>query len=99
MSFTETQKGTLQEILDIPALDLDIVLDRATITAEVETLIGNDITLWATYRNDFLLTNAGPSGFKGRLAAEDNRQAIRKRIANWLNFKLETSSGSRLVRS
>jgi len=92
MSFSETELGTLQEILEIPAFDLNIVLDRATITTEVETLIRADVTAWPTYRDSFVSIEPNTRNFGARMNSDANRQAIKARIANWLNMPMPSAN-------
>ena len=92
MAFTATQLGTLQEILEISSFDLDIVLDRVTITSAVETLIIADITLWATYRDNFVSIEPKERNFGARINTNGNRDAIRRRIMNWLDMPMEAGA-------
>jgi len=101
MSFDNTEKGTLCEILECSPFTLDVHLDAMStaLTTEVESLVRDDIDLWATYRDDFMYSTAGPAHWQGRDDPAMNRTAIRKRIANWIDFDLQITSSSGLIRA
>ena len=104
MSFSETEKGTLAEILGVNPLVINDHLNLVVsdLTTETEDLIQADIVLWATYRSDFINVHPNTANFGAEIKPAEARAAIRNRIANWLTFKMEISSSagfSRLARS
>ena len=90
MAFTETEKGTLAEILGIMPLTLSDHLDMviSELTTEVEDLIQADIVTWNLYRNDFTRIHPREKNFGAEVNPADVRATIRARVANWLSFSM-----------